>query len=92
MIRMVENDLCQRAVWNWQKDPYLTLFYNKTFYANIKDYNNCFRHEKPTNMKLHSLQETIDFISKNKCLVDDNTENKIIEFWSKHPNGIIDFG
>ena len=43
---------------------------------------------------LHSLEETLSYISdtKNECVVFDFTNEGLIKFWNEYPDGMIDFG
>ena len=41
---------------------------------------------------LHSLEETLAYIKKNNCTTYEYTENALEEFWTKYPDGMINFG
>jgi hypothetical protein len=88
-IRMVENNLCQKAVWNHQFED-LTIFNEKGFFI-YTDEVVLFRtwyNEKI----LYSYEETLDFIKNNECSCFEGWEQSIIDFWTKYPDGLIRFG
>jgi hypothetical protein len=94
-IRMVSNNLCQRALWDRQNNDDLTFYVDgKGLYIGVDDYHDSFRVYTYPKDLLFSLQETLDYINneKNKCEIRDYTFTQIEEFWSNYPNGMICFG
>jgi hypothetical protein len=51
-----------------------------------------FRHGGYPDDTLHSLEETLTYIKKNKCTTYEYTEESLKEFWNNHPEGMINFG
>ena len=93
-IRMVDNNFCQRAVWNHQDDENLTEYIDgKGFYMET-DFHDTFRKYGYPEDRLFSLQETLDYINnpENNCTIYENTIEKLEEFWNKYPDGMIEFG
>jgi hypothetical protein len=45
-----------------------------------------------TSTILYSLEETLLFIDTNNLDVSVGAKDRVIEFWNKYPNGIIEFG
>ena len=93
-IRMVENNFCQRAVWNHQNDENLTEYIDgKGFYMET-GFHDIFRKYGYPEDKLFSLQETLNYINnpENGCTVYEHTIERLKEFWNKYPDGMIDFG
>lgn len=94
-IRMVENNLCQRAVWNHQDDKRMTEYIDgKGLYIEDTGYHDVFRKHGYPNIKLFSLEETLEYINnpENKCIIYDWTMDDLKEFWSKYTDAFIDFG
>lgn len=92
MIRMVEKDLCQKAVWNWQ-DEDITRFIDGKYYVSDMEYHDVFRVAwKHQDVVLFSLEETLAFIKKEGLEMSEFGERKLKEFWDKYPDGRIDFG
>ena len=91
---MVENNFCQRAVWNHQNDNELTEYIEgKGFYVET-GFHDMFRKYGYPEDRLFSLQETLDYINnpENNCTVYEESIKRLEEFWSKYPDGMIDFG
>lgn len=95
-IRMVENNLCQRAVWNRQS--IFSFYENNTFYENMDEYRNIIRIddiEHFRNKTLKSYEECTEFfIDYNKKYVSKTLRinyPELTEFWQKYPNGLIKF-
>lgn len=97
-LRMVKKGLCSVAVMR-------NYSYNDTpvFYDKNKNCHYVSSEELPHNLfriygypldKLWSLNETLDFIEKNKekSSIYDYTYEKLEEFWKNYPDGMIDFG
>lgn len=94
-IRMVENNLCQRAVWNHQDDEDMTEYIDgKGLYIEDTGYHDVFRKCGYPNTKLFSLEETLEYINnpENNCTIFDWTMDDLKDFWSKYPDAFIDFG
>lgn len=96
--RMIENNLCKKAVCNKYKHKLdLTYFIeNKGFFIAC-DYtqNDIFRINKYEDTILFSFSETIDFITINRDKINYFKENwleKLIDFWNNNPDGFIKFG
>lgn len=66
----------------------------KGWFEDTDEFHDVFRTYGYTDDKLFSLQETLDYISNpaNNCTTYEWTNDKLIEFWKKHPNGMIVFG
>ena len=93
-IRMVDNNFCQRAVWNHQDDENLTEYVDgKGFYMET-GFHDIFRKYGYPEDKLFSLQETLNYINnpENACVTYDKTFERLNEFWNKYPDGMIEFG
>ena len=91
---MVENNFCQRAVWNHQNDNELTEYIEgKGFYVET-GFHDMFRKYGYPDDRLFSLEETLNYINnyENKCIVYENTIDLLKDFWSKYPDGFIEFG
>ena len=94
-IRMVENDLCQRAVWNHQNDERPTKYIDgKGLYISDTEFYDVFRVTNFPKIKLFSLDETLSYINniENDCATFENTIIRLITFWHKYPDGFIRFG
>jgi hypothetical protein len=94
-IRMVENNFCQRAVWNHQNDKNLTEYIEgKGLYIEDTGFHDVFRKYGYPENKLFSLEETLDYINntENNCTVYENTIERLKDFWSNYPDGFIEFG
>lgn len=88
---MVSNNLCQKAVWNYQDDEEITEFIdNKGLYIADTGFHDVFRKYDYPNDILFSLDESLEYI--NSCDVFEDTVGRLKEFWSKYPNGMINFG
>lgn len=63
-------------------------------YIDIDTPHNLFRIGGYPEDKLLSLKQTMEFIEKNKQLITftENWEDNLKEFWSRNPDGIIEFG
>jgi hypothetical protein len=72
----------------------LITFSEGNIYLEIEEYHDMFRVYNYPEKELHSLDETIEFISneENKCQINDYSMDSIHEFWKKYPNGLICFG
>lgn len=103
-IRLVDNGYCKLAVMNkycYEKSFNNTIFLSdkNQMYVSIDEFHDIFRTVKyPTN-KLFNFNDTLEFIQKIKNtklyyshLSDYDVIQKIQEYWSKYPNGMIDFG
>ena len=42
--------------------------------------------------QLFSLSETLEYIEKHKCTTYESTNEKLKQFWTNHPEGMINFG
>lgn len=94
-IRMVENNFCKRAVWNHQNDDKSTKYIDgKGLYIRDTEFYDTFRKNGFTNIKLFSLEETLEYINnpENNCTIFDHTMTNLKEFWSKYPDGFIKLG
>ena len=40
---------------------------------------------------LNSLEETLKYIKDNNCIKFEFTDDRLKQFWSKYPNGKIEF-
>lgn len=89
-IRMINKDLCQRAVWNRQEDETLTLYVDgKGLFIEV-EYHDLFRIGGYPEDKLFSLEETRNFIKRNN--IEDVYWDLLEKFWIEYPNGLIKFG
>lgn len=101
--RIVEKGLCKEAVLNKYSDCSFEVFRYIKGKGHYKSLDLCdiFRIGNYPPDTLFSLQETLDFIEKNKDKVYyyhfNDVQNKdwkqqLEEFWKKYPDGMIDFG
>lgn len=94
-IRMVSNNLCQKAVWNKQNDKDLVEYFEgKGLYIEDTGFHDVFRKYGYPEDQLLSLEETLNYINNplNECVIDDKTLDRLNEFWVKYPDGMIEFG
>ena len=94
-IRVVEKNLCQRAVWNNQSDNEMTMYVDgKGLFIECDDYRDLFRKYGYPDDMLFSLEETLEYINnpENYCFTNKDTLIELKEFWEKHPDGMICFG
>jgi hypothetical protein len=96
-LRIVSSNYCKLAVCNKYKyNDNLTIYIEgKGFYVYSHDLpHDIFRKYGYPDDKLFSLQETLDYINniENQCTVYDYTVQKLTEFWTKYPDGVIKFG
>lgn len=94
-IRMVSNNLCQKAIWNYQNDEDLVEYFEgRGLYIEDTGFHDVFRKYGYPNDVLFSLEETLKYIDdvKNDCVLRENSKERLYEFWSKFPNGAISFG
>ena len=63
-------------------------------YTDIDTPHDLFRIGGYPDDKLLSLQQTMEFIERNKERISfsENWEERLKEFWSKNPDGVIEFG
>lgn len=63
-------------------------------YTDADTPHNLFRVHRYRDDKLLSLEQTMEFIEKNKegMYFSENWEDKLKEFWTKNPDGVIEFG
>lgn len=89
MIRMVEKDLCQKAVWNWQKEM-ATLHNDKPY---LRDENApCLRVPgKLAGEIVCFLDEMLQLIKQENLGLKELSEEWLKEYWEKHPNTIVIF-
>lgn len=68
--------------------------HSETGFTDVGAPHNLFRVGGYPEDKLLSLEETLDFIERNKETVSfsENWERKLVDFWEKNPNGVIEFG
>jgi hypothetical protein len=68
--------------------------YGDDRYTDIDTPHNLFRIRNYPNDKLLSLEQTMEFIEKHKERISfsEDWEEELIKFWSKHPDGVIEFG
>lgn len=66
----------------------------KGWFEDTDEFHDVFRKHGYPDDKLFSLQETLDYISNpdNNCTTYEWTNDRLIEFWEKYPNGMIIFG
>jgi hypothetical protein len=94
-IKDVENRLCEKEVWDEQSDEDLTQYVDdKGLFIEDTGYHDLFRTHIYSSPNLFSLEETLNFINDpiNECRVFPSTFNLLEEFWTKYPDGMIDFG
>lgn len=84
------------------KNIHYTLYNNK-FYENT-EYHDIFRYKEYDATPLTSLEETLELIKQYDCcgnmymnndgvlIKEEINFNLLKEFWTKHPDGIIEFG
>lgn len=55
-------------------------------------YHDLFRiHDYPADF-LYSLEECLAYIDRRGCVTYEYTNDKLEEFWEKHPGGLVKFG
>lgn len=99
-LKFIEGGYCKVAVMNKYCD-----FISKRvsryvdgvgYFVEIDDFHDVFRIGNYPNDELFSMQKTLDFIEKNKDKVyfhdEEGWKNRLEEFWTKYPDGMIDFG
>ena len=94
-IRRVANGLADRAVWHRQDEKNITIYLEgRGLYVEDTGFHDVFRRYEYPNHRLFSLEETLQYINnpENQCQIDDRTEERLREFWSKYPDGMIQFG
>lgn len=91
--RMVENNYCQKAIWNHQPEN-VSEYINNVYYVN-SEYHDVFRVTGYPNDTLYSYQECLEFIDNYNKKHNINIpvfKERLKEFWDKYPDGIIKFG
>lgn len=99
-LRMVESGYCSRAIWNKQPDDENNAYVfieGKGLYADNGNMpHDVFRIHNYPEDRLFSLEETIQFIEKNRDKINFyNPElifKKLNSFWEQYPQGMIYFG
>lgn len=73
---------------------YSDLEFGEDRYTDSDTPHNLFRIGGYPNDKLLSLEQTMNFIERNKERISftENWETKLKNFWSENPNGVIEFG
>lgn len=66
----------------------------KGWYIQVDKYHDVFRKFGYPDDRLFSLEETLAYINDpaNKCVVRDNTVERLQAFWEEYPDGMITFG
>jgi hypothetical protein len=94
-IKMINAGLCKQAIINKYCDfsDISVTHYNGSFYTDA-GYHDIFRKYGYPETKLFNLIETLDYINnpENQCTLYDRTVDQLIAFWTKYPDGMIDFG
>ena len=94
-IKAIYNGYYQKAVWNHQNDKELTEYIDgQGLYIEDTGFHDVFRKYGYPDDRLFSLEETLNYINnyENKCIVYENTIDLLKDFWSKYPDGFIEFG
>lgn len=67
---------------------------DKGWFIDVDEYHDLFRKGGYPEIKLFSLQETLDYINNpdNFCTIYEYTLQGLNEFWNKYPDGMITFG
>ena len=69
-IRMVENNFCQRAIWNYQDDENLTEYIDgKGLYIGYTGFHDVFRRGGYPEDRLFSYEETIKYLEDNDSII-----------------------
>ena len=102
-LRMVENGYCKEAVMNKYSDGTFKVHHyikNKGMYKSL-DWCDIFRIGNYPTDKLFSLEETLDFIERNKDNIygyhyndvsKKDWKEQLEDYWKEYPDGMIDFG
>jgi hypothetical protein len=102
-LRLVEGGYCKEAVMNKYDRGianHVTYVKGKGHYQSL-DWCDTFRIPGYPEDILFSLEETLDFIEKNKSLIYYYHQNDVTgkdwkeqleEYWKEYPDGMIDFG
>ena len=73
-----------------EKYDYLTKCVNGIYYSNVRRYDDLFRYGKYGEC-LFSEEQMWKLIEDNKIEINDGVKDKLKEFWSLYPDGIIYF-
>lgn len=68
--------------------------FGESKYTNVDTPHDLFSIGSHPEEVLFSLEETLEFIEKNreKITFRENWKERLRDFWAKNPNGIIEFG
>ena len=96
-LKFVEGGYCKVAVMNKYADGLSIIHYEKErgHFKAIREYHDIFRIGNYPKDKLFSLEETLEFIEKNRDNIhfcNDDYKQYLENFWKDHPYGMIDFG
>lgn len=97
-VRMIKKGLCNCAVFNKFDRGRITVYIKGVgLYEEVDDFFDIFRVGGYPDDKLFTFDDTIDYISKkeNGCYLDkpfDKVVSDLKRFWTKYPNGMIEFG
>lgn len=69
----------------------LTVYRNGIYYSSVHRYDDCFRYHK-YDTEVNSKETTFKLIEDNNIKITDDTRNKLEEFWTLYPDGLIMFG
>ena len=101
LIRVVNKGLCKEAVMHKfasHSEEIMVYIPGKGMYVEVDGYHDLFRKYGYPETQLFSLQESLDYIKdpENHCVVYDDGDFSSVkylkEFWTKYPDGMIDFG
>lgn len=103
MLKTKESELYYSVVYTWKApidedsgetdDEFddLTVLYNGEYYSSVRRYDDCFRYYK-YDTYVDSREATFKLIEDNNIEITDETRNKLEEFWTLYPDGLIMFG
>jgi hypothetical protein len=68
--------------------------FGESKYTNVDTPHDIFNIQTNPKLVLFSLEETLEFIEKNreKIIFRENWEERLRDFWAKNPKGLIEFG
>lgn len=100
-LKRIKSDLplWKGAVWHFlrMQEDGIGRYYKGKYYINTECHDYFRVGWDLANTKLTSLQETLDFLEKNKNLIydyypPDSWLDKVTKFWQLYPDGLIEFG
>jgi hypothetical protein len=79
----------------WRHRPWLISFNYLThclYYEQVHDFHDTFRIKNYPDKKIHNFRQLRRFLGKRYYSLTQAQIDRVKEFWSKYPNGMIEFG